>query len=438
LLSIASLAGFTWVVYAADPPAQAPAPRPQPPVIALDQAVLWALQNNPEIAALRQQHGIAAAAVVIAQTYPFNPIWEAKVRPAVGPASAGITNAVSNEHKVLIDVEIRGQGRYRRQGAAAALTRTDWEIANQELALGIRVIRAYQAVLYRLEKLQLIRRTIALNEEAFRQAEKFAKTGGSVREADLILIRTELANSQAQLALGRSTLSPVWFELRRALGLLEQPFLPTGQLETPSQNWDPDLLSQAALRLRPDFHARHAAVAEAEARLRLAIADRYGNPNLGPAYEYDPTRVNLIGVQFTIPLPVFNTHEGDILQRRAEQTRALLDLRQTEFLVRQDVQAALARVYRARELVDTYQRSVVPGLEKSINRMNLLFRRAEPGVDVLRVIDVTRKYLAGLDVELDARWELAQAQADLAAAVGDPALIVAPADFAAHCTPPAQ
>src|SRR6266851_7185685 len=85
---------------------------PVPEVLTRDVAVRWGLQNNPELAALRQQHGISAAAVVIAETYPFNPIWEAKVRATNGPESAGITNRVSNEHKFLIDVEIRGQGAF--------------------------------------------------------------------------------------------------------------------------------------------------------------------------------------------------------------------------------------------------------------------------------------------------------------------------------------
>ena len=42
-------------------------------------------------------------------------------RMPAGPSSAGVTNALSNEHKFLIDIEIRGQGKYRRQGANAAL-----------------------------------------------------------------------------------------------------------------------------------------------------------------------------------------------------------------------------------------------------------------------------------------------------------------------------
>src|SRR5438874_2281885 len=82
-----------------------------------------ALENNPELMALRQQHGIAAAGVVIARTYPFNPVWEDKTQANNGPLSAGITNRVSTEHLLLLELELRGQGSYRRQGATAALSR---------------------------------------------------------------------------------------------------------------------------------------------------------------------------------------------------------------------------------------------------------------------------------------------------------------------------
>src|SRR6516225_9540204 len=50
-----------------------------PEKLPMDAAVRWALQNNPELASIRQQHGLAAAAVVIARTYPFNPTWGNKL-----------------------------------------------------------------------------------------------------------------------------------------------------------------------------------------------------------------------------------------------------------------------------------------------------------------------------------------------------------------------
>jgi cobalt-zinc-cadmium efflux system outer membrane protein len=408
-------------------------------ILSLDDAVAWALQNNPELAAQRQQHGIAAAAVIIARTYPFNPVWEAKIRPVSGPESAGITNRVSNEHKLLVDVEVRGQGKFRRLGALAALSRTDWEIAHQEVTLAIRVIRAYGGVLYRQEKMELIRQTIRVNEDAVNQVEKLVKQG-KLRPADLIVIETEAADARAQLASGDSLLVPALYDLRRALGFRDGDFQTAGSLVLPVLQWDAALLTRVALDRRADLHARQAALDEAEARFRLTVADRFGNPNLGPAYEYDPTRINLIGAQFTLPLPIINTHRGEIQQRQAESTRALYDLRQTEEWIRQDIQAALARLDKARAWVDTYRKSVLPGLENALQKMTKLFLAGEPGVDIIRLIDSNRKLLRARDTELDARWELFQAYADLAASVGDPNLVLAPDTFGAQSAalPPAQ
>jgi outer membrane protein TolC len=53
-----------------------------------------------------------------------------------------------------------------------------------------------------------------------------------------------------------------------------------------------------------------------------------------------------------------------------------------------------------------------------------LFGAGEPGVDVLRLIDVRRRLLRARDGYLDAQFELSQAEADLAAAIGDPSLII--------------
>src|SRR5438552_3944668 len=229
------------------------------------------------MATLRQLHGIAASAVVIARTYPFNPIWEGKIRATDGPSSAGITNRVSNEHKFLMDVEIRGQGTYRRQAACAALSRTDWEIAAQELGLAIRVIRAYNAVLYRQEKLHLIGETVRLNEHAVDQVNQLFEQG-KLRAADRIVIRTEVDDVRSQQGLGRTSLVTAQYELRRLLGMIQEAVELQEKLATPPAIEETTGLEQAALERRPDLRARQMAVTEADARLRLEIANRYGNP----------------------------------------------------------------------------------------------------------------------------------------------------------------
>jgi cobalt-zinc-cadmium efflux system outer membrane protein len=405
----------------------------QPTVLSLNDAVAWALQNNPQLAALRQQHGIAAAAVVIARTYPYNPVWTNKLFANNGPESAGITNRLAMEQRISIDLEIRGQGKYRRRAACAALRRTDWDIAQQEVALAVRVIRAYAGVLYRQEKLDMVNEMIRVNEEAAGQVEQLVKAG-KLRPADLLLAGTEVQDARAQLSVRRAALAPALAELRAALGVVGDTPPLAGFPARPLGTWDAAALTETALARRPDYHARQTAVAEADARVRLAVADRYGNPNIGPDYEYNETRVNFIGAQIVVPLPVLNTHRGEILQRQAERTRAMLDVRQTEVTVRQEVQAALVRSQQAQDWVNSYRQSVVPGLETTLKKMTQLFEAGDPGVDTLRLIDVRRRLLRARDAELDARWDLLQALADLAAAVGDPALVLDPGDFATRCS----
>jgi outer membrane protein TolC len=177
-------------------------------------------------------------------------------------------------------------------------------------------------------------------------------------------------------------------------------------------------LMPRALDKRADLRARQAAAAKADATLQLTIANRYGNPTIGPAYAYDPTRINLIGGQINLSIPVFNTHQGEIQQKRAEQAKALLDVRQKEVEIQQDVEAALKRLTAARTEAETFTQ-VLRELQEGLKGMEQLFLSGEPGVGVLNMIDLRRRVLRIRDSYLGAVWEVSQAQADLVAAVGD-------------------
>jgi cobalt-zinc-cadmium efflux system outer membrane protein len=394
---------------------------PLPSALTIDAAVRWGLEHNPELAALREQHGIAAAAVIIANTYPFNPIYEGKVRPDSGPASAGVTNAVSNEHKLLFEVELHHQCKIRRAEASAALSRIDWDIATQELNLAMRVVRAFNANVYRQEKLRLIEEIIRLNEQAADQVRRLVDQA-RLRPADLIVARAEVEDSRSVFGSGRLASVAAVFDLRRALGAVDECIELHGTLEIPARPWDCAALTATALEMRPELHSRHLAVGEADARLQLAIANKCGNPIIGPAYELNETNVSFIGIQMNVPVPIFNRHKGEIQQREAERGRAALDLRQAEVAVRQDVQAALARLDQALAWVQNYQTQTLPNLRTNMDAIQRLFEQGDPGVDIIRVLDIRRKLLKARSDYLDAQWEMSQALADLAAAVGDPSV----------------
>jgi len=422
----------------ADPVPQLPPPVPASrPVLTLGSAVQHALLNNPQLAAFRQQHGITAAGLVIAKTYPFNPLYQAFVWGDNGPFLALVTNHVFNEHTMRLDLELCGQGKHRRAAAGAALSRVDWDIAAQELAVAVGAIRAFNAVLYRDGKVRVLEETVRINERTVEQVRPLVQLG-KLRPADLVLARAEVAASRAQVGQARTALAVGWADLRRSLGSLDLDLLVQGQLGDPPQPVPDGGLAEAALRLRPELKARRAAVEEAEARLGLERANRWGNPSLGPAFEYNETRVVFIGMWLVTPIPVLNIRCGEIQQRQAEVERAKLDLRQVEVQVQQDVQAALARLVDARAWADGYEKEVLPALARSREEMEKLFAQGDPSVDVLRLIEVQRRYLRALDSLLDARFEVSSAVADLAAAIGDLSVAVPCSPLAPTSPPPAQ
>ena len=405
--------------FATDRVAPTSEPSATPTSLPLPAAIRFALENNPSLATQRRQRGIAAARVVIADTYPFNPMLETRVQRASGPENAGITNRYPVEALFLWEVEIRGQRRARREGAAAGLSRTEWEVAAAEQAVAAQVIKTYAGFQYRREKLRLLDETLKLNERLVEDVRRLVDAG-RLRPSDLIVAKTEVSDTLDFQSAGREAEVAARQDLLRALGLVDEKFDTEGPFEPPA--WAPDApaLAEMATARRADLQARKLAVTEAAAAVRLANANRYGNPVVGAVYTYDPTKITMIGPQVNLPLPVANTNRGQVFQAEVEHALAADSLRQTEVTVRQDVASGLARLAAAEARAEQYRARILPDLRRAVEDMERLFQAGD--VDLLRVIDVRRKLLRGRDGYLDALWSVRQARADLTAAVGEPAL----------------
>ncbi|OWK39063.1 Heavy metal RND efflux outer membrane protein, CzcC family [Fimbriiglobus ruber] len=391
--------------------------------LTLDAAVGYALENNPALVAVRTQRGISAAGIVIAKQYPFNPLVQVFELAANGPPEAGVTNHAFNETTMRLDLEVRGQGRIRQAGAAATLSRTEWDIATQEVTVAVATIRAHSTALYRQKRLELQDETIRLTEQVYDQTKKLADLG-RLRAADIIVARTNLSAARAQRAQSESAIAVARADLRRLLGTDADTFVLTGELVVPPPTTDREQLTHAALQVRPDVNARRLMVSEAEALYKLEVANRFGNPSIGPGFEYNETRATFVGMWLVTPIPALNTRKGEILQRQAAVTRSIADVRQFETQAGLEVQAALTRLEAARKWADAYAKEVLPSLRQARDEMEKLFAANEPGLDVLKLIGVQQNYLQALGLHLDAEFEVSQANADLALAVGDPVLAV--------------
>src|ERR1700733_1830746 len=109
------------------------AQQPAATILTREAAVRQALAQNPYLTTIRKQSGYAEAALIIARTYPYNPVYTGYFANNTGPTSAGITNRLYLEQYVALEVELRGQKNHRRAIGCAAASRIEWEIANQEI-----------------------------------------------------------------------------------------------------------------------------------------------------------------------------------------------------------------------------------------------------------------------------------------------------------------
>jgi cobalt-zinc-cadmium efflux system outer membrane protein len=386
-------------------------------LLSIEASVRQALANNPQLIAVREQHGIAAAGVVIARTYPFNPIYQGIYQEAHGP-SGTVTNPFPQQHQVTLEIELFHQRAYRQQEAFAALSRTDWEIAAQELGFAINAIRAFDAVLYHERTLAVAQEFVRLNQQGADQVKQLMERG-SLKSGDLIVSRAEVSDVQSQVIVNQTAVTSARRDYYRALGIVDSTAQPEGTLERLSPIRETAFWLQAANDLRPDLSARMAAVREAEAAIRFQKSNRFGNPSVGPIYATNESQVTFIGAQVQVPIPILNRHDGEIRQAVSQDIQARLTVRQTEVEIWQDVTFAVAKVAETLHLVENYRQDILPSLRKGLEDTELLFRQGQGGVDILRVLDVRRKLLKAEDGYLDALLAYTTALADLAQGVGD-------------------
>ena len=108
------------------------------------------------------------------------------------PRTPASPTATPSRPCCLWEVEVRGQRRARREGAVAALSRTEWEVAAAEQALAVQVIKAYGGRPVPAGETPPARRDLKLNEQLVDDVRRLVDAVGS-RHPDLIMARSEVA-----------------------------------------------------------------------------------------------------------------------------------------------------------------------------------------------------------------------------------------------------
>ena len=318
--------------------------------LTLGQAIELALSSNPGLRSATRAIGIADGALLQAGARP---------NPELSFLSEGTDRRTRTETTQLSQVIELGGKRAARIGAAEqerAGARAEVDVRRAQLRAD--VIAAYMDALTAQERLALARASLALARRSTEVTSRrvlagkispVEQTRSSVAEAGAGL---ELAQAEAELALAGRRLSALWGSPQPLARRLQAP---DGFERLPA--WA-DL--ERSLAGAPQLRRAQAAVAGRDAQLGLERAQRLPDLTLilGAQREREAGRTQAVaGV--SLPLPLFNRNQGNILSavRRADQAR-------------DDFEAERLRLTQA--LADAYQRAEVAALQAQTLREQVL------------------------------------------------------------------
>lgn len=363
--------------------------------LTVDQALAAAFAHNPELAAAQWERGIAEGDRQQAGLRP-NPelSWEAEDTRR---------NSRTTTLTLSQPLELGGKRGARIEVASRAqeIAAIEWE--QQRNALRAEVLLAFYSASTAQQRVALARQSLALAERGLQVADGQIRAGksspveGTRAQVQHAQVRLELqraerdaANAYLQLATVTGSARPGFNRVQESAGSL------------------PTVPSEASLLQRIDDTAelRLAVlrIDQREASLGLEKAQRIPDLtlSLGSQYsELERERVNVVGV--SMPLPLFNRNQGNVLAaaRRADQARDQRNA--TALRVRSEVQNALQQWQTAEAEVSAFQQRILPAAQSAVDTATRGFEMGK--FNFLDVLDAQRTLIG-------ARGQYLQAIAD--------------------------
>lgn len=432
------------------------------PQLTLPLALQTALEQNPDLVALRQSEGVSQAIVGVARAFPFNPFFQFQATPveqAPAAAKAQEKNAAQKIYQyylVMQTFELAHQRQHRTSVAEAQLRSVRWNIYQAELQNMAMTEQLFFTAIYQRGLRDLADASAKLSGQLLSITQRQLEAGQAAA-SDVATVRVDARAARQQARLADANYRTALLALRQQLNLrLDAPFEPVGDLA--GFEWMPvdgDQLSRyPALSAsigrgenidgvvrelaagRPDVMAARWTANAAQANVRLARASRVPNLIIGPYYQSDDFGIKYFGFRGQVDVPVANTGKPLVRQRAAELRQQQAVAAQLRARAEQEVRAALDRYERARLLAQDSAADLGDGLPVELSRLERQFQAGE--VDVMRVVTARTSLLQLRRAYLDSLNELATAAAVVTAATGLPpdALVHATAEPVPPPLPP--
>jgi cobalt-zinc-cadmium efflux system outer membrane protein len=317
-------------------------------------------------------------------------------------------------------VEIAGERGLRLDAASrlgekldAETTVTRWEVRRE-------VVLAYRSAVVARERVAIVDRIVGFTDEMLVIARR-RLAAGDATGIDVRVAETELAQARQAKVAAEQDLRTARIRLAEVTGwaIDTPPNVPAG-LGAPRTVPTLAAVMEVAQDRHPELRARHAAVAEAHARVELADREAWPAPVFGALVAREgsagsPANYIVLGT-LGLPLPFWQLNQGERARARVDEDVALAEESATARAVRARIARSHAELTSASERLSLFTSTVAPQLEDNLALLRRGFDAGE--IPLLNVAVARDQFLAALRDALIAYADYYRALAELEFAVG--------------------
>jgi len=372
------------VLLAAAAPSAGTAAQGCPSSISVDEAVDLALKESTMLRAKRQEYRATQANEITAGLRP-NPV-ASYVAEQLGNRN------VDPQHTVTLGqpIELGGKRQRRLDSARAASQVTAAELDDLRRQVVAQVKKAFTDLLVADAILNLTAASLRSLDEVER-LQRIRAEKGDISELELTRLQLQRFAFERDLVDARQATVAARIALGLAMGRDTVPpdVVIVGELTRPDGLPDAEDLRRRALDARPDLKAAEAARIRARADRELARANAWWD--VTPQLEYQRIGSdNTFGIGVSVPIRVFDRHQGEVARTRAEIERAEANREATLQRVLAEVDTALNQVTSALDKLKLLNEVYLPKAQRARDTVEFAYRRG--GVSLLDFLDAERAY----------------------------------------------
>jgi cobalt-zinc-cadmium efflux system outer membrane protein len=398
-------------------------------VLTLSQAHALALLQHPRLAAFGWEVR-AGEARALQASLPPNPELEIEVEDFAG--SGELRGFRSTEITIHLNQLIELAGKRQKRTRVVALERdlVAWDYEAARVDVLTQVTQAFVEVLSAQERVRLHQELVRLAEDVRRTAAERVRAGkvSPVEEA-----RAQVALSTSRIALERT---------QRELEVARERLVVTWDGRTPAFDSAAGTLESIAplpsaahlaerIAQNPDLARWATEMAQRQAALDLAGAQRVPDPTIGGGFRHArATGDHALVMSFSMPLPVLNRSQGEVLAARYRLAKVEEERRAAEVQVRTALADAYGGLASAFGEATRLHNEVLPGAQQAFDATGEGYRQGKFGF--LDVLDAQRTLFESRGRYLEVLAAYHKAVAEVERLIGEPLAAVSETPRAPH------